>query len=115
MQTALNVYSAELRYYGYDTKATPREFGSRDEFFGMVMEAMSLTDEFTTELVQAIPVGDSLVMAQVRAHRRARNSQETLDDDFVMAFRIDDGQITHGLDLIGPSFVGFWRRASGAQ
>lgn len=113
MQTALNVYSPDLKYYGCDTTATPREFGSRDEFFGMVMEAMSLTDEFTTELVQAIAVGDSLVMAHVHAHRRARESQAVLDDDFVMVFRIDDGRITHGLDLIGPSFIEFWKGASG--
>jgi ketosteroid isomerase-like protein len=113
MQTALNVYSPGLHYYGYDTTATPREFGSRDEFFGMVMEAMSYTDEFATELVQAYPVGESLVMAHVRAHRRARQSQETIDDDFVMAFRIEDGHITHGFDLCGPALLHFWSRTSG--
>lgn len=112
MQTVLGLYSPDLKYYGYDASARPREFGSRDEFFAMVMEAMALCDEFSMELVNAYPVGDSLVMAHVHAHRRSRASGEALDDDFAMVSRIDDGQVTRGVDLIGPAFVGFWQRAS---
>ena len=112
MQTAFDVYSPDLKYYGYDAQARPREFASRDEFFGMVMEAMSYCDEFDTTLREAFAVGDSLVMANVHAHRRARDSQKVLDDDFVMAFRIANGRITHGVDLIGPAFIEFWQAAS---
>jgi ketosteroid isomerase-like protein len=114
MEAVIGMYSPELKYYGYDATARPREFASRDEFFAMVMGAMSYCDEFSMDLVNAYPVGDSLVMAHVHAHRRSRESQETIDDDFAMVFRIDDGQVTHGVDLIGPAFVDFWRRASGS-
>ncbi|MBI2169566.1 MAG: hypothetical protein HYU28_08720 [Actinobacteria bacterium] len=71
---------------------------------------MAACDEFTTELVKAYPVGDSLVMAHVRGHRRARETGEVLDNDFVMAFRIEDSQVTAGCDLIDRSTEEFFVR-----
>lgn len=79
----------------------------------MCLQAVAKTDEFTTEIVQALPVGDSLVVVHARAHRRAAASQETVDDDFVIALRIENGHITHGIDLCGPTLLDFWKRTSG--
>ena len=76
---------------------------------------MTLTDAFSTDLVAAYPVGDTLVMAHVHAHRRSRQSQETVDDDFIMAFRIENGTITHGMDLCGPRLLDFWKRNAAAE
>jgi ketosteroid isomerase-like protein len=108
--TAVSILSPQIRYYGYDHKGTAREFSDRDDFFAMVIQAVTQTDEFTNELVQAFPVGETLVVAHVHARRRAKKSQEAVDDDFVIAYRIENGQITHGIDLCGPALVDFWKR-----
>jgi ketosteroid isomerase-like protein len=114
VERTLGMLAPGLRYYGYDRSGEAREFRGRDDFFAMGMDAVAHTDEFTTELVHVLPVGETLVMAHARAHRRARRSGETVDDDFVIAFRIDVGQITHGIDLCGPALLEFWRRVSSA-
>jgi ketosteroid isomerase-like protein len=115
LQTALTALSPALRYYGYDTKGEAREFRDRDDFFAMCMQAVAQTDEFTTEIVRALPVGGTLVMVHVRAHRRAKQSRDTVDDDLVIAFRVEDGHITHGIDLCGPALIDFWKRNGHAR
>lgn len=111
-ESVLEILCPTLRYYGYDHKAEAREFRDRDDLLAMCMQAVAETDEFSTEIVRAFPVGETLVMVHARAHRRARRSQETVDDDFVLVFRIEGGQITHGVDLCGPALLDFWRRTT---
>jgi ketosteroid isomerase-like protein len=113
LQTAVAVLSPGLRYHGCDDKGEARQFRDRDELFAMFLRAVAQTDEYTNAIVDALPVGETLVMTHVRAHRRAKHSGESVDDDFVMALRIEHGQITHGADLCGPAFVDFWRRNGG--
>lgn len=59
-------------------------------------------DQYDLEVVDAYAVGDQLVMAQVRLHRRRRTDRKVFDTDIVMAFRIEDGAITRGVDLSIP-------------
>jgi uncharacterized protein len=110
IQAAIDLFSPDVHYYGYDATGHAREFEGRDAFFGMVLEATSQMDENVTELLDAVPVGDSMVMARVRGHRRARGSQDTLDTEFVMVFRIEDGKVTHGVDLIDRDAEEFYNR-----
>jgi ketosteroid isomerase-like protein len=110
LETAFGLFSPALRYYGYDATGTPREFRDRDEFFGMVLEAMSLMDEFVTELVEASAVGDSLVMAHVRGRRRVRGDERTETFDFAMVFRIEDGRATHAMDMIDARAEEFYKQ-----
>ena len=113
--TAINQFSPELKYYGGDQYGRSREFGSRDEFFGMALEAMSLNDEFTNEVLDAFAVGESLVMVHVNGHRRSRATQEVLDIDYVMVLRIEDGVITHGVDLIDARAQSYLARLARAS
>jgi ketosteroid isomerase-like protein len=100
MATVLEIYSPDLAYYGGDQLGRFRSFGSRDEFFGMVMEAMALNSRFENELVDAFAVGDSLVMAHVRGHRAPASGGEPMTFDYVMALRLENGVVTHANDLI---------------
>lgn len=96
IDTVLSMYSPDLKWHGGNEFGAPTDFESRDDFFGMFMRSFEVFDESTMELVDATPVGDSLVAAHVRAHRRVRDTQQVADFDFVMAFRVENGQVTHG-------------------
>jgi hypothetical protein len=110
VQAAIDLFSPDVRYYGYDATGHAREFEGRDAFFAMVIEATSQMDENETEFLDAVAVGDSMVMARVRGHRRVRESQDTLDTEFVMVFRIEDGKVTHGLDMVDREAEEFYKR-----
>jgi ketosteroid isomerase-like protein len=112
---AINQFSPDLKYYGGDQYGRSREFGSRDEFFGMALEGMALNDEYTNEVVDTFAVGESLVMVHVHGHRRSRATQEVLDTDYVMVLRIEDGVITHGVDLIDESAQSYFARLAPAS
>ena len=114
IDTAISQFSPDLLYVGSDQFGRVREFRSRDEFFGMVLEAMALHDEYSNDVVDAYAVGDSLVMVHVRGHRRARATGEVLDTDLVMSLRIDDGVITHAFDLIDARAEDYLRRLQGS-
>ena len=98
--TVLEIYSPELAYFGGDQLGRFRSFGSRDEFFGMVMEAMALNRLFENELVDAYAVGDSLVMTHIRGHRAPASGGDPMTFDYVMALRLEDGIVTRATDLI---------------
>ena len=115
LDAVINLYSPDLKYYGGDQYGRSREFASRDAFFGMLAEAIALNDEFSTELVDAFAVGDSLVMAHVRGHRRSRATQEILETDFIMAMRIEDSVVTQGVDLIDGIAESYWARLASAR
>jgi ketosteroid isomerase-like protein len=114
LQTAVETLSPTLRYYGYDATGERREFRNRDDLFATYMQVITKTENPTTRLVQALPVGDTLVMAHVRVHRSAKQTRDTVDDDVVMAFRIENGQITQGVELCGSAIIGFWKRNGAA-
>lgn len=103
LDTVTNQFSPDLVYYGGDEFGRPKEMRSRDEFFGVLLAAMERCDEYDTELVDAYAVGDEIVMAQVRLHRRRRTTGEVFDTDIVMVFRIEEGAITRGVDLLDSS------------
>ncbi len=108
--TAVAQFSPQMSHYGADQLGRTREFGSADDLFGMMLEAMALNDEYRNELVDAFAVGDSLVMAHIRGHRRAKYTQAVLDFDYVMVFRIEGGQITRSVELLGTEAESFFAR-----
>ena len=110
LDAVINLYAPDLKYYASDLDGRPRVFASRDELFGLVAEAMVLDDEHSNELVDAFAVGDSLVMAHIRGHRRSRATQEILEMDYIMALRIDDGVVTQGVDLIDAVAESYFAR-----
>ena len=110
VEIGASLFAPDVTYFGGDQFGRFREFGSRDEFFAMVMEAMALNDEYSNDLVDAYAVGDSLVMTHFRAHRRSRATGEVLDTAYVMVLRIEDGVVTHGVDLIDGDAAAYFGR-----
>ena len=114
IEGTLAMFSPDLRYYGGDGTGGSREFSSRDDFFGMVLELMAQNEVFTDELIDAYAVGDEIVMAHVRGHRQAPG-QEPLLFDYVMAFRVHDGVVTHGVDVFDSDAEEYMVRATAAR
>lgn len=113
--TVLNGYSPELAYFGADQFGRFRSFDSRDEFFGMVMEAMVSHSLFENQLVDAYAVGDSLVMAHVRGRREPADGGDPLSFDYVMVLRLEEGIVTRATDLIDASAEQYFSRRPGAD
>jgi ketosteroid isomerase-like protein len=110
IDTATNQFSPSLEYYGADELGRPREMHSRDELFGVLLAAMARFDQYDNELVDAFAVGEELVMTHVRLHRRRRTTGEVFDTDIVMAFRVEDGVISRGVDILDSAAEAWFGR-----
>lgn len=110
LDTVVAQFSPSLQYYGADESGGMSEFASRDELFAMLIEAIGLNAEYSNELVEAVAVGESLVMTHIRGHRRLRDASDGLDFDYVMALEITDGVITAGVDLVPSEARAYFAR-----
>ncbi len=109
LDTVIEMWHPDVVYHGWSVDGERKEFRGRDAFFGMLMEAVTKLDENKQDLVSITPVGDEIVMCQLRGHRRAKGSSETKTYDFVMVLRLQDGQVIHGSDMADSKAESFWR------
>jgi ketosteroid isomerase-like protein len=99
VEAVISQWDPDVVYWGYDENGQPKEFRSRDEFFGMVLQAAATWETFTNELVEAYPVGPELVMCHLRCTRKAP-AQDPFVFDVAQMLQLREGQIVRAAELI---------------
>ena len=72
-------------------------------------------DERGEELLDCVSFGDELVAVYARCHRRIRSTGERVSYEYVMVVRVEDGQITRGVDVGERKIDDIYRRARGVE
>lgn len=107
MESVISQWDPDVVYWGYDENGQPKEFQSRDEFFGMVLKAAGKWETFANELVEAYPVGPELVMCHLRCTRKP-----PAGDPFVFEvaqmLQIKDGRIIRAAELVDSGTRAFY-------
>jgi ketosteroid isomerase-like protein len=106
------MWHPNLVYHGFDFAGERQEFRGRDAFFGFLMEAGSKLAVNKNEILSVDPVGDEIVVIKALATRRLPDDDEEVQFDYVMVLRIENGQVTHGTDMVDSKFEAFWRGVS---
>jgi ketosteroid isomerase-like protein len=114
METVLAQFHEDLVYFGFDTGGRPQVFNGRDAFFGMVLETFARVEESSNQLAAVHVIGDDIAVAEVDAVRVSKTG-ERLETKYAMAFRIENGRITYGNDMIGRGLHDFWLRVGAEQ
>ncbi len=112
LDTVIAMWHPDVLYHGFNAEGERAEYRGRDAFFGMLIQAGALLEENVNEIVSAQPVGDEIVVVQVRGKRRAKGDKETTFIDYVMVLRIENGQVTHGTDMVDSKDEAFWRNVA---
>jgi ketosteroid isomerase-like protein len=100
MDAVLANWHPDVVYYGFDSTGSARVFHGTVELFGMLAGAVAEMETFTNELVAIEAVAADMVVCRVRANRRSRGGAE-FSHEFVQVFRMDNGKITLGVEMIG--------------
>lgn len=99
----VSLFRDDMTWAGFTLKGTQTVY-SKNEFleaFGVLAKL----DESKNEVVSAQETDEGIVTANIRAYRRL--GTEVLDIQMVMTFRFVDGLVTHGADIVPPSFEAF--------
>lgn len=107
METVIAQWDPDVVYWGYDANGQPKEFRSRDEFFGMVLQAAGRWEAFTNELVEAYPVGPELVMCHLRCRRKAPG-QAPFVFDAAQILQITAGRIVRAAEIVDSGTRAFY-------
>jgi len=110
-ETLLALHDENVSYYAFDAAGPPTECRSRAEFEEMLHVGRTLFKEHSTELLDTHPVGDELVVAEVRSHSTDAKTGVKADSDFVMVFRVRNGRIVSACDFIDSAATEFMESA----
>jgi hypothetical protein len=73
----------------------------------MMAKCAQTFEVFAAEILSATAVDDELVLASVAVHRRTKAGLE-YHGTIVMTFRVEDGIVTRGTDMISSAGEAYW-------
>lgn len=83
----------------------------RDAFFDFVRRCDGALAERRDEVLEVRGVDSQCAFVHARAYRRSRANGEDIDYEWAMLYRIENGLITYGADMLDTRAQLFWGRA----
>ncbi len=110
-----SLFADDVTYCGTSSHGDLRMALGKEAVFELSREAAQLmeADEPGEELLDCVLFGDELVAVYARCHRRIKSTGERVSYEYVMVVRIEDGQITRGVDVGERKIDDIYRRARG--
>jgi len=109
------LFADDVSYCGTSSHGNLQMALGKEAVFELSREAAQLMepDEPGEELLDCVPFGDELVAVYARCHRRIKSTGERVSYEYVMVVRVEDGQITRGVDVGESKIDDIYRRARG--
>jgi ketosteroid isomerase-like protein len=109
------LFADDVTYCGTSSHGNLQMALGKEAVFELSREAAPLMepDERGEELLDCVPFGDELVAVHARCHRRIKSTGERVSYEYVMVVRIENGQITRGVDVGERKIDDIYRRARG--
>jgi ketosteroid isomerase-like protein len=107
IEAMFELWEADFVYYGFDAEARPRECRGREDFGELFGVGQRLLERHENEIVDLRAVGTEFVVAHIRSHAVARNSQRNQVADFLLVLHVRNGKIHFACDFIDSSIQDF--------
>jgi ketosteroid isomerase-like protein len=109
------LFADAVTYCGTSSHGNLQMALGKEAVFELSREAAQLMepDERGEELLDCVPFGDELVAVYARCHRRIKSTGERVSYEYVMVVRVENGQITRGVDVGERKIDDIYRRARG--
>ena len=109
------LFADTVTYCGTSSHGNLQMALGKEAVFELSREAAQFMepDELGEELLDCVPFGDELVAVYARCHRRIKSTGERVSYEYVMVVRVEDGQITRGVDVGESKIDDIYRRARG--
>jgi len=88
-----------------------KEYGrGRDQYLSFVERSANALAARSDEIVSITPVDEQMAVVRSRAWRKSAATGEELRYEWVMLFRVENGLITYGADMLDRDAQEFWGR-----
>lgn len=82
----------------------------RDAFFAFVGRCAEALSERRDEVLTITGIDGQCAFVHARAYRRSRANGEEIAYEWAMLYRVEDGLITYGADMLDARAQAFWGR-----
>ena len=109
------LFADTVTYCGTSSHGNLQMALGKEAVFELSREAAQFMepDERGEELLDCVAFGDELVAVYARCHRRIKSTGERVSYEYVMVVRVENGQITRGVDVGERKIDDIYRRARG--
>lgn len=83
----------------------------RDAFFDFVQRCEGALSERRDEILTIRGIDNQCAFVHARAYRRSRANGEDIHYEWAMLYRVENGLITYGADMLDTRAQEFWGRA----
>ncbi|WP_322750311.1 MULTISPECIES: nuclear transport factor 2 family protein [unclassified Frankia] len=107
----------DIEYYGHGPRGEIEIMIGKESHDNVNRICRRYMDEGASddELVGCWPAGEEMVVTHIRLRRRATVTGEVASYDCVVLYRVEDGMITKGVDLVDKKCEEFWARTISAS
>ena len=103
----LSGFSPDYTHLGYNIDGTPQVFTGLPAFVELMGKVATHFEVYETEPLSMEPIGTELLVVVLNAHRRTHDGRE-YRGTFAMIFRVENGLLTRGSDMIESSGEAYW-------
>lgn len=82
----------------------------RDAFFAFVRQCGDALAERRDDILTITGIDSQCAFVHARAYRRSRANGEEIHYEWAMLYRVEDGLITYGADMLDARAQAFWGR-----
>lgn len=103
----------DARYSLFGPSGTKEMLVGRDAFLDFVARCAAAISDRSDEIVAISGIDEQCALVHARAYRRSRATGEEIHYEWAMLYRVEDGRITYGADMLDADAQAFWGRALG--
>jgi hypothetical protein len=103
----LSGFSPDYTHLGFNIDGTPRVFVGLPAFVELMGKVATAFEVYETNVASIEPVGTELLLTVFDAYRRTHDGRE-YRGTFAGVFRVQDGILTRGSDMIESSGEAYW-------
>ena len=103
----VSLFSPDYTHLGYNIDGRPRVFDGLGPFLELMGRCAAEFEVFDSKWVSVTAIDDELVHSVVAVHRRTRDGED-YQGTILMSFRVEDGIVTRGSDMISSSGEAYW-------
>nr|WP_047166184.1 nuclear transport factor 2 family protein [Sphingomonas sp. Y57] len=103
----------DARYSLFGPSGTKEMLVGRDAFLDFVTRCAAAISERHDEIVTISGIDEQCALVHARAYRRSRATGEEIRYEWAMLYRVEDGRITYGADMLDADAQAFWGRVLG--
>jgi len=106
-------YHPDVRYDLFGPTGTRETHQGREAVFAFMARAGAALDGHSDEVLDIRGIDEDCAMVHARAWRRSKATGEELTYEWAMLYRVKDGQILYGADMLSEAAQAFWGRIEG--